>query len=55
MTEKIRPVTRALISVSDKAGLLEFARALAERGVELISTGGTGKALADAGLKVIEV
>ena len=55
MTEKIRPITRALISVSDKAGLLEFARALADRGVELISTGGTRKALADAGLKVTEV
>ena len=55
MTEKIRPITRALISVSDKAGLVDFARALAERGVELVSTGGTRKALADAGLKVIEV
>ena len=55
MTEKIRPITRALISVSDKAGLLEFARALADRGVELVSTGGTRKALADAGLKVTEV
>ena len=55
MTEKIRPITRALISVSDKAGLIEFARALADRGVELVSTGGTRKALADAGLKVTEV
>jgi phosphoribosylaminoimidazolecarboxamide formyltransferase / IMP cyclohydrolase len=55
MTETIRPVTRALISVSDKAGLVDFARALAERGVELVSTGGTHKALKDAGLKVTEV
>jgi phosphoribosylaminoimidazolecarboxamide formyltransferase / IMP cyclohydrolase len=55
MTEHIRPITRALISVSDKTGLIEFARSLAQRGVELISTGGTRKALADAGLKVIEV
>jgi phosphoribosylaminoimidazolecarboxamide formyltransferase/IMP cyclohydrolase len=55
MTENIRPITRALVSVSDKAGLVEFARALAERGVELVSTGGTRKTLADAGLKVIEV
>jgi phosphoribosylaminoimidazolecarboxamide formyltransferase / IMP cyclohydrolase len=55
MTDNIRPITRALISVSDKAGLVDFARALAERGVELVSTGGTHKALKDAGLKVIEV
>ncbi|QOI99459.1 MAG: bifunctional phosphoribosylaminoimidazolecarboxamide formyltransferase/IMP cyclohydrolase [Phycisphaeraceae bacterium] len=44
------PVARALLSVSDKSGLVEFARALAGMGVELISTGGTAKALADAGL-----
>jgi phosphoribosylaminoimidazolecarboxamide formyltransferase/IMP cyclohydrolase len=55
MTDKIRPITRALISVSDKNGLIDFARALSERGVELVSTGGTRKALADAGLPVIEV
>jgi phosphoribosylaminoimidazolecarboxamide formyltransferase/IMP cyclohydrolase len=40
---------RALISVSDKTRLVEFARALARHGVELVSTGGTRKALADAG------
>jgi phosphoribosylaminoimidazolecarboxamide formyltransferase/IMP cyclohydrolase len=51
----LRPVRRALISVSDKSGLVEFARALAARGVELISTGGTAKALASAGLKVTDV
>jgi phosphoribosylaminoimidazolecarboxamide formyltransferase/IMP cyclohydrolase len=43
---------RALISVSDKSGLIPFAQALAAAGVELISTGGTAKALRDAGLKV---
>ena len=48
-------IARALLSVSDKTGLVEFAIALAERGVELLSTGGTAKALRDAGLKVIEV
>src|SRR5437762_647638 len=45
-------IQRALISVSDKSGLLPFAQALAAAGVELISTGGTAKALRDAGLKV---
>ena len=54
MTE-LRRVTRALISVSDKSGLIEFARGLAGHGVELISTGGTAKALRDAGLKVMDV
>src|SRR5688500_12206594 len=43
---------RALISVSDKAGLIPFASALVQRGWELVSTGGTAKALADAGLPV---
>ena len=55
MTDQLRHVTRALISVSDKSGLLEFARALALHGVELISTGGTAKAIAEAGLKVKDV
>ncbi|MCW5962366.1 MAG: bifunctional phosphoribosylaminoimidazolecarboxamide formyltransferase/IMP cyclohydrolase [Pyrinomonadaceae bacterium] len=50
-----RKIERALISVSDKSGIVEFARALAEFGVELISTGGTAKALRDAGLNVTEV
>ena len=45
-------VKRALISVSDKTGVVEFAKALAEMGVEIISTGGTAKALSDAGIKV---
>src|SRR6185436_19594245 len=50
-----RPVRRALLSVSDKAGLIDFAKALARHGVQLISTGGTSKALSDAGLKVTDV
>ncbi len=50
-----RPVRRALLSTSDKAGILEFAQALSSRGVELLSTGGTARLLADAGLTVTEV
>jgi phosphoribosylaminoimidazolecarboxamide formyltransferase/IMP cyclohydrolase len=48
-------IETALLSVSDKAGILEFARALASRGVRLLSTGGTARLLADAGLAVVEV
>jgi phosphoribosylaminoimidazolecarboxamide formyltransferase / IMP cyclohydrolase len=48
-------VRRALFSVSDKAGLIDFAKFLHESGVELISTGGTAKAIKDAGLPVKEV
>ncbi|MBC8036644.1 MAG: bifunctional phosphoribosylaminoimidazolecarboxamide formyltransferase/IMP cyclohydrolase [Rhizobiales bacterium] len=50
-----RPIRRALISVSDKTGLADFARGLAAQGVELLSTGGTAKALTEAGLAVIDV
>src|SRR5688572_27573648 len=46
---------RALVSLSDKTGLAEFARGLGARGVEIISTGGTAKALAEAGLPVVSV
>ena len=46
---------RALISVSDKTGLMELAHALADQGVELVSTGGTAIALRDAGLDVLDV
>jgi phosphoribosylaminoimidazolecarboxamide formyltransferase / IMP cyclohydrolase len=49
------PITRALISVSDKAGLVEFARFLAGQGVALLSTGGSAKTLIEAGLAVTEV
>src|SRR5580698_9865763 len=55
MTDHPRRVTRALLSVSDKSGLIEFARALADHGIELVSTGGTAKAIAAAGLKVKDV
>ena len=48
-------IKRALISVSDKTGLIEFARALKEFGVEIISTGGTAKTLRDAGIEVRDV
>ena len=47
-------VKRALISVSDKQGILEFARALQNLKVEIISTGGTAKLLSEGGVKVIE-
>jgi phosphoribosylaminoimidazolecarboxamide formyltransferase/IMP cyclohydrolase len=55
MTDRLRRVTRALLSVSDKSGLIDFARALSGHGIELVSTGGTARALADAGLKVKDV
>ncbi|SFP35608.1 bifunctional phosphoribosylaminoimidazolecarboxamide formyltransferase/IMP cyclohydrolase [Tranquillimonas alkanivorans] len=51
----LHPVRRALLSVSDKTGLVELGEALAKRGVELLSTGGTAKALRDAGLEVKDV
>jgi phosphoribosylaminoimidazolecarboxamide formyltransferase/IMP cyclohydrolase len=51
----LRPIRRALLSVFDKAGLVEFATALASRNVQLISTGGTARALRDAGLQVTDV
>src|SRR5258708_199160 len=53
--DSLRPIARALLSVSDKSGLVPFAQALEGRGIELLSTGGTAKALAEAGLKVAEV
>ena len=51
----VRPVRRALLSVSDKTGLVEFARTLSELGVELVASGGTAKALRAAGLEVVPV
>ena len=51
----IVPIRRALISVSDKTGLVPFAQALVARGVEILSTGGSAKALRDAGVAVTEV
>ena len=55
MPEGLRRAARALISVSDKTGLIDFARGLAGFGIELVSTGGTRKALAHAGLPVRDV
>ncbi|MEI8274449.1 MAG: bifunctional phosphoribosylaminoimidazolecarboxamide formyltransferase/IMP cyclohydrolase, partial [Hyphomicrobiales bacterium] len=55
MTSHPRRITRALLSVSDKTGLIEFASALSAFGIDLVSTGGTAKALNDAGLKVADV
>src|SRR5580704_5409987 len=55
MTKHLRRATRALISVSDKAGVVEFARVLTGFGIDLVSTGGTRKTLSDAGLKVLDV
>ncbi|HVJ36775.1 MAG TPA: bifunctional phosphoribosylaminoimidazolecarboxamide formyltransferase/IMP cyclohydrolase [Stenotrophomonas sp.] len=55
MSSDFLPVRRALLSVSDKTGLIELAQALAARGVTLLSTGGTAKAIRDAGLAVTDV
>lgn len=54
MTDRL-PITRALVSTYDKAGLVEFGRALADAGVEIVSTGSTAKKLADAGIPVTPV
>jgi phosphoribosylaminoimidazolecarboxamide formyltransferase / IMP cyclohydrolase len=51
----LRPIRRALLSVSDKTGLAEFAKGLATHSIQLVSTGGTAKALRDAGLRVADV
>src|SRR6059058_870430 len=48
-------VARALLSVSDKTGIVEFARGLAELGIEIVSTGGTARELSAAGLHVREI
>jgi len=48
-------IKRALISVSDKTGIVEMARELQSMGVDIISTGGTAKTLSDAGIKVINI
>ena len=55
MTKTPEKIRRALISVSDKSGLLELGKFLAGQGVEILSTGGSAKALKDAGVPVIEV
>lgn len=55
MSQTTLPIRRALVSVSDKTGLLDLARALAAQGAEILSTGGSAKALRDAGIPVTEV
>jgi phosphoribosylaminoimidazolecarboxamide formyltransferase/IMP cyclohydrolase len=55
MAEPLRRISRALLSVSDKTGLVELARGLAGFGIELVSTGGTARSLGEAGLKVRDV
>ena len=55
MTQNLRPIRRALISVSDKTGILDFARELTSFNVEIISTGGTAKTLRDAGITVRDI
>jgi len=52
---QLAPVNRALISVSDKTGIVEFAQALHQRGVEILSTGGTFRLLKDSGIPAVEV
>ena len=51
----LRKISRALISVSDKTGIVEFAQTLNEHGVEILSTGGTFKLLKEQGVQVVEV
>ncbi len=55
MTDSNQAIRRALLSVSDKSGILEFARSLHEQGVELLSTGGTAKLIADNNIPVTEI
>jgi phosphoribosylaminoimidazolecarboxamide formyltransferase/IMP cyclohydrolase len=50
-----RPIRRALLSVSDKTGIVEFARALSAQGIEVLSTGGTFKLLTENGIAATEV
>ena len=53
--QDLRPIRRALLSVTDKTGLVDFARVLASFGVDLVSTGGTSRTLRDAGLPVRDI
>src|SRR5262249_7548446 len=55
MTDTAPKIRRALLSVSDKTGLIDFARALVRQGIELISTGGTAKALHDAAIAAVAI
>src|ERR1700734_4086965 len=49
------PIARAILSVSDKTGIVEFARGLAELGIEIVSTGGTARELSEAGIQVRQI
>jgi len=55
MAEKMKPIHRAILSVTDKTGIAEFARALEKAGAELVSTGGTAKLLRDSGILVKDI
>jgi len=55
VTTDLKPIRRALLSVTDKSGLVDFARTLAQHQVELVSTGGTARTLRQAGLKVRDI
>jgi len=55
MTDNAQPIRRALLSVSDKTGILEFAQSLHQQGVELLSTGGTAKLIAENNIPVTEI
>jgi len=55
MTNQLKPVRRALISVSDKSGIVDFASALHQQGIEILSTGGTFRLLRDNGIDAVEV
>ena len=54
-TQSLFKIERALLSVSDKTGLVDLAKFLEANGVEILSTGGTAKAMRDAGIKVMDV
>ena len=54
-SDDVQPVRRALLSVSDKTGLVELAKGLAELELELVASGGTAGAIRDAGLPVLDV
>src|SRR5487761_1370489 len=55
IVRSMKPIRRVLLSVTDKSGIVEFARALAQYGAELVSTGGTARSLREAGLTVLDI
>jgi phosphoribosylaminoimidazolecarboxamide formyltransferase / IMP cyclohydrolase len=54
-SEQVKPIRRAILSVTDKTGVADFARALDKLGIELVSTGGTAKLLRDSGIRVMDI